>query len=159
MTNETATGPGDPTPLRRVQRAAVRRALTDPADAARYLAFAGALDTANRSVERSPIPSDSGGADLADALIASVFVHFGVDRTISDDPGEASARTDRAERGARSEPPTPTAAPTPNLGGRPDPLAVGAAIAHVTFDVDVERAAALAGTSTDAVHRAIAEIE
>lgn len=153
MTNESASG-GDG-PLRRVQNAALRRALTDASVAVRHLVFAGALETARRPADRAEDDDDA----VADALLASLLVHYGVDLSLTGPGGDADGRrAPLGESDTRSAPATPTP-PEPTIDTRTDPRAVGAALVHARFDVGLDRAAALAAMSVGEVERAFATVE
>lgn len=161
MTTDFA--PDRENPLRRVQNAALDRALTDASVAARHLAFAGALETVRRPADRPETASD--GTTAADALFASLLVHYGVDRSLAGVSMDGHRSGSSAEPRRRAAPPTPSNAPSPD--GSPavddrreaDPRAVGAALAHVRSDVDLDRAATLATVTTEAVERALETVE
>lgn len=136
--------------LRCVQDAALDRALTDASVAPRYLAFAGALETARRPADRPRPASETEGAPIADALLASLLVHYGVDRSIADAPDATGRRTV-----GPSTPPTASGDVSAVDDVREDPRAVGAALAHRRADLGLDRVATLATVTTDAVERAL----
>lgn len=103
--------------LRRVQDAAIQRALLDEADSDRHLAFVGALETVRRDAAERDVEG------LVVPLLAST----------------ASARADGAVAGA-------AAAWSPSPDRDADRVG-GAILAYRRFDLDVDRAARLAGRS------------
>ena len=118
-----------PDPLRAVQRAAVERAVLGD-DAPDHLALAGAIEAA-RPAGDAPLPA-----------LAAVAAVAGL-RVRTPDPDDRPSAP-----GPLPSPPSP-ASPGPSARSRL--RRDGAVVAHRRFDVPLDRAAALADVTPDAV--------